>query len=257
MRTKDMSLSGINKMKYMGSKSRIAKHIVPIIQDYIDQNNIKTYIEPFCGGCNIIDKIKCDTKIASDNHKYLIEMFKNMNKIQNLPDFITKEEYLNVKDCFNDKQNTYKDWYVGAIGFLASYNGKFFDGGYASIAHTKSGIIRNYYDEAKRNLLKQIPYLQDIDFLYGDYSRLYTDRVDCLMYCDPPYKDTTQYGTSKNFDHNKFWTWAKQMSEKNIVLVSEHVAPDGWKCIWKHEVIRTIDNAKRSKATEKLFIYER
>ena len=234
MRTKDMSLSGINKMKYMGSKSRIAKHIVPIIQDYIDQNNIKTYIEPFCGGCNIIDKIKCDTKIASDNHKYLIEMFKNMNKIQNLPDFITKEEYLNVKDCFNDKQNTYKDWYVGAIGFLA-----------------------NYYDKTKRNLLKQIPYLQDIDFLYGDYSRLYTDRVDCLMYCDPPYKDTTQYGTSKNFDHNKFGTWAKQMSEKNIVLVSEHVAPDGWKCIWKHEVIRTIDNAKRSKATEKLFIYER
>ena len=45
-------------MKYMGSKSRIAKHIVPIIQEKIKENNIKTYIEPFCGGCNIIDKIQ-------------------------------------------------------------------------------------------------------------------------------------------------------------------------------------------------------
>lgn len=37
-------------MKYMGSKSRIAKYIVPIIQSYIDNYNIKTYVEPFCGG---------------------------------------------------------------------------------------------------------------------------------------------------------------------------------------------------------------
>ena len=44
-------------MKYMGSKSRIAKYIVPIIQNYIDDYNIKTYVEPFCGGCNVIDKI--------------------------------------------------------------------------------------------------------------------------------------------------------------------------------------------------------
>lgn len=37
-------------MKYMGSKSRISKYIVPIIQKYIDENGIKTYIEPFVGG---------------------------------------------------------------------------------------------------------------------------------------------------------------------------------------------------------------
>ena len=77
-------------MKYMGSKSRIAKHIVPIIQEKIKENNIKTYIEPFCGGCNIIDKIQCETKVASDNHKYLIEMFKNLNSIKDLPECITK-----------------------------------------------------------------------------------------------------------------------------------------------------------------------
>ena len=37
-------------MNYMGSKSRIAKYIVPIIQSYIDDYGINTYIEPFVGG---------------------------------------------------------------------------------------------------------------------------------------------------------------------------------------------------------------
>ena len=34
----------------MGSKSRIAKYIVPIIQKYINENDITMYIEPFVGG---------------------------------------------------------------------------------------------------------------------------------------------------------------------------------------------------------------
>lgn len=237
----------------MGSKSRIAKDIVPIIQDRIDKNEVTTYIEPFCGGCNIIDKIKCENKVASDNHKYLIEMFKNLNLIQTLPNFISKEEYSNVRECFNNHQNLYEDWYIGAVGFLASYNGRFFDGGYAGVVKTKAGTKRNYYDEAKRNLLKQIPYLQDVQFQYGDYKELYFDKIDCLFYCDIPYKGCKQYGTSKNFNYDKFWSWAEKMSEKNIVLVSEHEAPSNWEYIWKQEVKRTIDNTKRVKAVEKLF----
>lgn len=37
-------------MKYQGSKSRIAKYIVPIIQSYIDKmgNECNGYWEPFC-----------------------------------------------------------------------------------------------------------------------------------------------------------------------------------------------------------------
>lgn len=37
-------------MKYMGSKSRIKKYIVPIIQSYIDRYEVTTYCEPFVGG---------------------------------------------------------------------------------------------------------------------------------------------------------------------------------------------------------------
>lgn len=37
-------------MQYIGSKARIAKHIVPIIQEYIDKNNAKIFIDCFGGG---------------------------------------------------------------------------------------------------------------------------------------------------------------------------------------------------------------
>lgn len=241
----------------MGSKSKIAKYIVPIIQEFIEQRNIKTYIEPFCGGCNIIDKVDCDSKIASDNHRYLVAMLQNLDKMEELPSFITKEHYADVRMCFNADNNKYSDWYIGAVGFLSSYNGRFFDGGYAGLIKTKINTTRNYYDEAKRNLVEQIPHLDGINFKLCDYTDYRAeDYGDCLFYCDPPYKGTKQYGTSKNFDHDKFWAWARKMSENNIVLVSEHQAPNGWKCIWEHEVKRTIDNAKSVKAVEKLFIYE-
>ena len=62
----------------MGSKSRISKYVIPILQNIIDSNDITTYVEPFCGGCNIIDKIRCDFKIANDKQLYLIELLKNV-----------------------------------------------------------------------------------------------------------------------------------------------------------------------------------
>lgn len=45
-------------MKYIGSKKRISKYIRPILQEYIDKNNISIYYEPFVGGSNMIDEIK-------------------------------------------------------------------------------------------------------------------------------------------------------------------------------------------------------
>ena len=56
-------------MKYVGSKNRLSKDLAPIIQSYIT-NETEGYLEPFVGGANMIDKIKCNKKIGTDNHKY-------------------------------------------------------------------------------------------------------------------------------------------------------------------------------------------
>lgn len=240
-------------MKYMGSKSRIAKHIVPIIQKFIDDNNIHTYIEPFVGGANVIDKINCEIKRAGDKQYYLIELFKNLHRIDELPkDFVEREHYNDVRNSYNTKNLKYEDWYIGAIGFLASYNGRFFDGGYAGTSN-ENGKIRNYYSESKRNLEEQIPYLKNICFSCCEYNNW--DCRDCLIYCDPPYKGTKQYNVSKNFDHNDFWNWVRKMSEHNIVLVSEENAPTDFEVIWQQPVKRTIKTNDKQEKIEKLFIY--
>lgn len=55
-------------MKYVGSKNKLSKELVPIIQSYIT-NDTKGYLEPFVGGANMIDKIKCRQKIGCDIHE--------------------------------------------------------------------------------------------------------------------------------------------------------------------------------------------
>lgn len=59
-------------MQYMGSKRRIANDILPIILENIQPEQY--YVEPFVGGCNMIDKVKHKFKIGSDNNQYLIAM---------------------------------------------------------------------------------------------------------------------------------------------------------------------------------------
>lgn len=67
-------------MKYLGSKNRISKYISPILQQYINDNGITTYYEPFVGGANIIDKIDCPLRIGNDIHPQLIAMFLALQK---------------------------------------------------------------------------------------------------------------------------------------------------------------------------------
>ena len=85
-------------MKYVGSKNRISKYIVPILQDCIDKNSIEIYYEPFVGGANLIDKIHCKERIGNDIHPQLIAMFNELQKGWQPPSHISEEEYNKVRD---------------------------------------------------------------------------------------------------------------------------------------------------------------
>lgn len=244
-------------MKYMGSKSRIAKHIVPIIQKYIDDNNITTYIEPFVGGANIIDKIKCGVRIGSDKNQYLIALLKRVQNDLPLYESVSKDLYDKARTAFNNGDTTgFEDWQIGNIGFIASFNGRWFDGGYAKTGYekTKNGLrLRDYYNEAKNNLLKQADNLKGIIFEYCDYTEY--KPTGCLIYCDPPYQGTKQYANATKFDYDLFWDTMREWSEDNIVIISEEHAPDDFACIWQQEVSRSIKANDKSRSVEKLFMY--
>lgn len=134
-------------MKYMGSKAKVARYIVPIIQEQIERSGYETYLEPFCGGCNVIDKIEAPQRIASDCNKYLIALMQHIQAGGELPGYIEREEYAKVRANRDD----YPEWYAGYVGFVASYNGRFFDGGYSGKTQTTGGL-RDYQDEGRRNI---------------------------------------------------------------------------------------------------------
>ena len=239
-------------MRYMGSKSRLAKELIPIIQSYITEDT-KGYLEPFVGGANIIDKIKCNNKIGCDIHKQLIALLnKAKDNIDDIPDTISYETHKEVK---NNKEK-YEDWYVGLVGFCASFGAKYF-GGYAR--DNKNDNSGKWSAGAIKNLKKQAPLLKDIEFKCCNFLDLPKDKIKgYVIYCDIPYRGTTKYKTN-SFPYEKFYEWAIEMAKNNTVLISEYNMPSNFKCIWEKETKVNFDSNrcsgdKSNKRVEKLFI---
>lgn len=116
-------------MVYMGSKNRLAKELIPIITADLQSN--QWYVEPFVGGCNMIDKVQHPLRLGADSNEYLMALLKYVQSGGELPEFIDKDEYLRVKA----NPEGYDKWYTGFCGFIASRNGVFFST-YAGICNT-------------------------------------------------------------------------------------------------------------------------
>lgn len=243
-------------MNYMGSKASISSSIVHIIQKCIMFSGYDHYIEPFVGGANIIEHVKCNIRVGADINRYLISLLRyaQLHEISDFPEDITYEEYCSVRDAFNIKSAKYEDWYVGCVGFLASFNGRFFDGGFAK-PHYSDDQYREPYKEHLRNLMKQN--LSGIDFICCDYKS-FSNISNHVVYCDPPYANTKDYNGNKDFDSDEFWDFARKLSNSNIVLISEQTAPKDFIEIWSQDVKRQINTSDdKFTVSEKLYVYEK
>lgn len=239
-------------MVYQGSKVRIRKYIVPILQKCIDNKNIKKYIECFVGGANVIDQIKCETRIGNDINNELIELLTYMQKDNSLSIFPTEcsfEHYKDVRENRKNKGNKYSTCYTAGIGYFASFGGRYFGGGYA-----KNKDKRNYFNERLENAKEQATLLKDIIFTCKDYS-CFSEYKNCVFYLDPPYINTKEYDNCKSFDYEKFYDFCRELGKDNYVFISEYTMPEDFKCIWEKDVKVTInsDKAGTKNATEKLF----
>ena len=243
-------------MKYVGSKNRLSKELAPIIQSYI-KSDTKGYLEPFVGGANMIDKIQCTNKIGMDIHEELIELLKYTQEFSKLlPNTITEDTYNEVKN----NKDKYEKWYVGLVGFCATFSAKYF-GGYARSFKSDGITPRNMSDECIRNLKKQADNLQGIKFINSSFMDLPIDKIkNYVIYCDIPYRGTTKYKTEK-FPYEDFYKWIKKLAIHNTVLISEYSMPSDFDCIWQKEVKCSIDSNKTSGdennlRVEKLFTYK-
>jgi DNA adenine methylase len=233
----------------MGSKRRIVKDILPLILK--DRKDSQLFVDMFCGGCNVVEHVD-GNRMANDKNKYLIAMWEGLQKNLERPYYIPKELYNLAKQEYkkgvDDKMS---DFLVGWIGWMASYNGRFFDGGYSG--HSAGSTKRDYIKEQIKNTESQIPNLINVKFFSKDYSE-FSFKEPCIIYCDIPYKNTKQYSTSKGFNYDAFFDWVR-LTEScgHSVYISEYTAPSDFECIWEKEVTNSLNPVKTYKTVEKLF----
>lgn len=237
-------------MKYMGSKNRIAKDILPIILKNRKEN--QWYVEPFCGGLGTMDKVD-GLRLASDKNKYLIAMWQGLQENRSRPTEISRQLYNTARsEKINNTNNQFDDFLIGWIGWMASFNGRFFDGGYSGKSKN-----RDYVNEQIKNTEKQLSKLNGIVFKHSSYDKLEIPE-NSIIYCDIPYRDAKQYDSSKDFNHEDFWEWCRKMSNKgHEVFISEYSAPSDFECIWEKEVTNSMNTTKTYIAVEKLFKYSK
>lgn len=231
-------------MKYMGSKRRIAKHIIPIMVKAADEAGIIKWVELFVGGANLIDKVPARfERVGYDLNEHVIYTLKDIRDIPgSFPDSITESEYNAIK---GDEANNIISW----LRIVASFGAKL-DGGYA---RREGSDDFTFVSAGKRNALKQSTLIQSVEFIHADYRDL--SFTDSLIYCDPPYKGTSGYKVG-DFNHDEFYEWCREQAKNNIVFVSEYSAPEDFELVWQGE-IKTNFASTRKKAThnavEKLF----
>lgn len=228
----------------MGSKARIAKHILPIILK--DRKEGQWYVEPFVGGANMIDKVD-GNRIGADVNPYLIEALK---LIRDNPELIPKNnsEYtkeMRDKAILSDSHDPVDCLMYFATSFCARFKASF------ALGHANEDFVR----AARNNAKKQSPLIQGVELICSSYDTLEIP-TQSTIYCDPPYAGTTKY--KDDFDHDKFWQWCREKcKEGHNVFVSEYNAPDDFVCVWQQELNVTVArNGKHKKAIEKLFVHE-
>lgn len=169
-------------MRYIGSKRRIADEILPIMLD----NDRSTFVDAFCGGCSVIERVPSTyRRIANDKNEYLIAMWRSLLAGQRFPSTITKKMYYHARMQASGKiEQGYSDDEIGWIGFMSSFNGKFFQGYTGHNVVGKDGKVRDYIAEYIANIKKDIAPLQGVEFVNCDYKEL-NDYVPAksIIYC--------------------------------------------------------------------------
>jgi DNA adenine methylase len=230
-------------MRYLGGKSKIRKQIAAFLESLRKPNQV--YFEPFVGGGWVLQEMSGD-RIASDGNKALIAMYQALQDGWVPPEFVSEEEYKQIKHTYDESSPM-----LAFCGFGCSFAGRWF-GGYARAPG------KDYFAAtSKRSLLKQLPLIKDVEFVQGLYNEHSPEGM--LIYCDPPYSNTTQYGAFSGFDHVAFWEKMREWSLNNTVVISEYVAPDDFVCVKEMTSqmgLSVGDKNNRPKRIEKLFMHK-
>lgn len=201
------------------------------------------------GGANVIDDIHCEHRLYYDIHPELVALFKHIQyTTDDVPTSISKEEYCRVKES----PYNYPDWYVGLVGFCASFGAGWFNGYANPYYDKKNDKTRDFSNEAIRNIIKQAPKLKNVEFKCADFRTIDMPE-NAVVYCDPPYRDTRKYKNVDAFPYNEYYDWCRKNSNKATMFMSEAYMPNDFTVIWEKEIRQQLDKSNRNYRPERIY----
>ena len=195
-------------MSYVGGKSKGAEHILAILNDPAFDG--KDYCEPFVGYAHILRRVEKKSSCrASDVNGLLIMLLKAVQEGTELPT-VTRERYAQLKAAKDDISLE-----RAVAAFQYSFQGKEF-GGFVQNYVRRNGKVddipasrAHYYAKLRDN-----PTFRTTEITQCGYQSL--TPTNMLIYCDPPYRNTTGYSKSMGpFDHDAFWRTMRSWSATN------------------------------------------
>ena len=124
---------------------------------------------------------------------------------------------------------------------------------YGQIKLKGGGVVRLQSLE-RLERLQSLERLQRLERLNLDYRDVPLPE-DCVVYCDPPYANTEQYGIEiSRFDSDAFWAWARDC--KRPLFISEYNAPDDFVPIAEFAHRARASRNKNNAVTERLFVHK-
>lgn len=232
---------------YMGGKYRTRHKILAAI--LADTNRRAVWVEPFCGAAWVtkLAAPNFDRVLASDLNADVIAYWQAVQTGWVPPPAVTEDDYREARLL------TEPSAYRAHVLINCSFGGKWARG-YARRGKRK-GDPYYYPGASSRRDAKDAPLLTGVDFTHGPYQSAPVTS-DSVVYCDPPYEDTTAYDAIGKFDSGEFWAMALSWAELGAhVYVSEYDSPDipAIREVWSGEHARSIRSTSSTHTTERLF----
>lgn len=203
-------------LNYTGGKTKLLPQILPLFPD-----KVGTFVDLFCGGCNVGSNVSADKVIYNDYMSQIIELFKNW-KDTNLEDTIqyietqiekfnltkqNQEGFLELRKQYNEYRDI-RDLFV-LVAYAFNHQIRFNSKGEYNMPFGKDRS--EYNKNMKTNLINFITRIQEQDstFLNKSFDELNIEEFtkDTFVYADPPYLITVA-------SYNENGGWNEQMEYK-------------------------------------------
>lgn len=225
-------------MHYFGGKSKISKDLANVLNPVTKD---KTFVDLFCGSCKIVEKIHtASSRMANDNNPYLIELLKAIQNGWEPPTVVSEEQYKYTMSHL--EENPVLSGFVGI--------GCSFGGGWNSGYARRKKQYYNYAKGAYNTLLRQKQKLNGVLFTSCDYNKALIP-AGAVVYCDPPYKGTTNKYYAREFDYNAFIEWVEINKDKYDIYISEYKEnlaqwPSSYEITWEKESCQRMSIRKKT-----------